>query len=121
MEIKVTLTADPSLTKLIESLVSVLSPAAHANGKEKVSKMAVTNNGELKETATPVVETKAETVPVPSAKPITIEQVRAAVQAKSAGGKKDQVKSLLAEFGADKVTNLIKENYPSFLQKVEAL
>lgn len=51
----------------------------------------------------------------------TLERVREAVQTKSQAGKREQLKSLLTEFGTDKVTNLDPKQYAAFLKKVNEL
>jgi hypothetical protein len=53
-------------------------------------------------------------------KPPTLEEVRAAVIAKSANqSKKPAIKELLSTFGADKVTTLEAKDYKEFLSQLE--
>lgn len=52
---------------------------------------------------------------------VSLEQVRAAVQEKAQSGKRDKVKSLLSEFGAENVTKLDKAKYAEFLTALKAL
>ncbi|MFA9212963.1 MAG: hypothetical protein ACEQSR_03850 [Candidatus Methylacidiphilales bacterium] len=52
---------------------------------------------------------------------VTLEQVRAAVQAKANNGKRVEVKAILTECGAENVTSLASEKYVEFLTKVNAL
>lgn len=54
-------------------------------------------------------------------KPITIEQVRAVMSAKSDEGKTAQVKALLMKYDAGKLSGVKPEDYPDLLREVEAL
>lgn len=54
-------------------------------------------------------------------KPITIEQVRAAMSAKSDEGKTAQVKALLMKYDAGKLSGVKPEDYADLLREVEAL
>jgi len=54
-------------------------------------------------------------------KPITIEQVRAAMSAKSDEGKTAQVKALLLKYDAGKLSGVKPEDYADLLREVEAL
>ena len=56
----------------------------------------------------------------PDARP-TVEQLRAAVKAKSEAGHRDALKKLLTEYGAANVTALAQEHYADFLAKVNEL
>ena len=54
-------------------------------------------------------------------KPITIEQVRAVMSAKSDEGKTAKVKALLMKYDAGKLSGVKPEDYADLLQEVEAL
>lgn len=54
-------------------------------------------------------------------KPITIEQVRAVMSAKSDEGKTAQVRTLLMKYDAGKLSGVKPEDYPDLLREVEAL
>lgn len=54
-------------------------------------------------------------------KPITIEQVRAAMSAKSDEGKTAQVKALLMKYDAGRLSGVKPEDYADLLREVEAL
>lgn len=56
-----------------------------------------------------------------SAEPVTIETVRAAVQEKAAGGKRDEVKALLTKYKVARVTDLVESDYSAFLKEVTAI
>jgi putative protein kinase ArgK-like GTPase of G3E family len=69
-------------------------------------------------------ETKAEKK-VSNEKPkeevITLEQVRAALAAKSQSGKQPEVKALIQKYGAEKLTALDKACYKELLKDAEEL
>lgn len=52
---------------------------------------------------------------------ITLETVREAVQKKALEGKRDEVKKILSEFKAPRVTDLKDTQYVDFLKQIEAL
>ena len=54
-------------------------------------------------------------------KPITIEQVRAVMSAKSDEGKTAQVKALLMKYDAGRLSGVKPEDYPDLLREAEAL
>ena len=54
-------------------------------------------------------------------KPITIEQIRAVMSAKSDEGKTAQVKALLMKYDAGKLSGVKPEDYPDLLREAEAL
>jgi hypothetical protein len=68
------------------------------------------------------VETPAPEVAVETPAPdITLEQVRAKLTELSQGGKAADVKSLIAKFGATKLTDIKPGNYAAILADAEAL
>ena len=69
------------------------------------------------EPSIPVVEAAA---PVATGK-FTIEQCRAIVVTKAGEGKRDDVKKILTELGADNVTSLTPDKYEEFYNRVSAL
>jgi hypothetical protein len=110
MNITLTITASDELMEVLKGFIKV-SPAEKKTKVEKIKPAE-----EAKETPAPAAASTST-----SSEPVTIEKVRAAVQEKAQAGKRDAVKKLLSEFGADKVTSLQKEQYSDFLAKVEAL
>lgn len=66
-------------------------------------------------------EATPKAAPEPEKKPITIEQVRAAMSAKSDDGKTAQVKALLLKYDAGKLSGVKPEDYADLLREVEAL
>lgn len=52
---------------------------------------------------------------------VTVEQVRAVLAEKSRAGKTQEVRSLLNEFGADKLSAVADEKLPDLLKKAGAL
>lgn len=52
---------------------------------------------------------------------VTLEDARAKLADLSRNGKRDQVKSLIREFGAQKLTEVPKEKLPDLMAKAEAI
>lgn len=52
---------------------------------------------------------------------VTLEDVRAVLAEKSRGGKTQEVRAILKEFGADKLSDVPSEKYTELLQKAEEL
>jgi len=52
---------------------------------------------------------------------VTIAEVRKILADKAQAGKQDQVKALIASFGADKLTDIDPEHYPAIKTQGEAL
>jgi len=67
-------------------------------------------------------KTKKAEAPVETPAPdVTLEQVRAKLTELSQGGKAADVKSLIAKFGAAKLTDIKPDNYAAILADAEAL
>jgi hypothetical protein len=119
MNITITLTASPELLSVLQafSKMQVATPAINGTVKKSSANGVKTTPVEVNSQETAPVDTVTETV----GENITIEMIRPIVQEKNQAGKREQIKALLAEFGADKVTNLAKEHFSGFLQKIKAL
>lgn len=52
---------------------------------------------------------------------VALEDVRAVLAEKSRGGKTQEVRAILKEFGADKLSDVPSEKYTELLQKAEEL
>lgn len=118
IQITHTVTLAPEVLSLLQSFL----------GKASQSKPPIAPMGSAplkKDEATPVpdaVEVKQEaTATVSKASDITLERVREVVQKKAAAGKRESVKALLTEYGAENVTSLDVAHYEEFIQKVNAL
>ena len=59
--------------------------------------------------------------PAPEEKPLTLEQVRAALAEKSRAGHTAEVKALLLKHGADKLSDIDPAEYPALLADAEVL
>jgi 3-methyladenine DNA glycosylase Tag len=59
--------------------------------------------------------------PPPKRKPVTLEEVRAALSAKAAVGKREEVKALLAKYGAAQLSAVTPEQYAALLADAEGL
>lgn len=102
-------------TEAVEPEVTAAPRRVRATASEKSApkeEVASENEGAAEE------NTSEETT---SNDPITVETVRAAVQAKAQSGKRDQVKSLLTKFEVARVTDLPDTKYAKFLEEVNAL
>lgn len=53
--------------------------------------------------------------------PVTMADVRGLIAEKWNLGKKDEVRSLLAAYGAQKLTDVLPEHYEELAEKIEAL
>ncbi|SNS87477.1 hypothetical protein SAMN05446037_102516 [Anaerovirgula multivorans] len=89
-----------SLADSIEGLVEVLEGNATETKVEKIEEQEV--------------KKEAEKLP-------TLEEVRAKLAVLSQNGKQVQVKELITEFGAKKLSDIPAERYPELLEKVEVL
>ena len=96
-----------NLAGSIETLVLALE------GNQSISAAPVNN----------MEETKEPKKPAQSAKPKfpTLEEVRAKLAALSQDGKQSQVKSLITELGAKKLSDVPVEKYEDLLKKAEEL
>jgi hypothetical protein len=129
MNITVTHTLAPEIIELLKNFGNptekIASPEIVKEAtpvKEiKAKKVAKTETEESKDTET---EKQAETKSAGTEKPaeqVTFENIRLAVQQKAQGGKRDEVKKLLTEFGVEKVSALEKDQYADFYTKVNKL
>jgi len=121
------------LDQLTEALALLSSALAYSKGMENTAKAAEeimdrliadkdneeTIVEEVKVTSTEEVLTPA---PAPEAPKITIEQVREAFVAKNnIKGNTPKLKAILAEFGAEKVTDLQEKDFPEVLKRLEEI
>lgn len=121
------------LDQLTEALALLSSALAYSKGMENTAKAAeeildklITDKDkeetiveEVKVTSTEEVLTPA---PAPEAPKITIEQVREAFVAKNnIKGNTPKLKAILAEFGAEKVTDLQEKDFPEVLKRLEEI
>lgn len=88
------------------------TPASMA-GTEKKPKKADTKKAEKKEEPAPA--------PAPEEKPLTLEEVRAALAEKSRAGHTAEVRALLIKHGADKLSDIDPAEYPALLADAEVL
>ena len=62
-----------------------------------------------------------EEVPQETQKPVTLDEVRAALAEKSRAGYTADVKALIAKYGADKLSDVDPANYAALLQESEVI
>lgn len=127
MNITLTVTLADEVLALVRTFFNNTSPAAPAapaaaSKAEKEKKSTGAAKAIVAEVAAPAAIEEAGTSEAPAiAETVTIEEVRAAVSAKAQAGKRTEVKGILSEFGADKVTALSSAQYAAFLAKINAL
>ena len=89
-------------------------PVVVAAGMDAEAPKAVVRK--LKKPDAPAAEAPAAEAPT-----VTLEQVRAKLTELSQGGKKDDIKVLIAKFGGTKLTDLKADQYADVLAAAEAL
>ena len=99
------------LRSLADSLQAVADAVAQ-NGQEQPAQKPEKKNAAKK--VKPPVEK-------PEPKPLTLEQVRAALAEKSRAGHTAEVKALLIKHGADKLSDIDPAEYPALLAEAEVL
>jgi hypothetical protein len=121
MNITVTIGASPEFLNAIQDLAKAFTGAkspAVVTGK-RTERNVKQEDSKPEVAAAPAAE-MSPAIPEATEKPVTIEQLRALVQ-KKAGTKKAEIKGLLSEYQTDSVTNLSKEYYSEFKEKIDAL
>lgn len=131
IKIDVNVTA-PELTEAINRLADVWPNSANVNvGKREPSKVKETEPKVEEKPKKPAKSKKEPKEPTvtdepaqntdPETKTITLEDVRAKLATLSQDGKQADVKALITEFGAQKLSDIPVEKYPELLKKSEAL
>jgi hypothetical protein len=100
---------------LTQAMMAYIGTPAEAPAPEPVTK----KRKAAVEPEAPAAETPAPAAEAPAA--VTLEQVRAKLTELSQGGKKDDIKVLIAKFGGTKLTDLKAEQYADILAAAEAL
>ena len=112
----------PELITTINNLVQVISgmnfvqnvqTVSTTNVQDKTEKVEKVEKAEVK-TETKIAETSTE-------KAITLEEVRAKLEALTQGGKQAEVKALIESYGVAKLTQIPAENYAEMLKKAEGI
>ena len=109
-----------SLAESIETLVHAMESNEVANeepNKKKSktkAKVEEPENKELEVGEAPVEET-------PEEKPITLEEVRAAMADKSRDGHREAVKAIITKYGANNLSSLDPKHYAAALKEVGEL
>lgn len=101
----------------LRELISSKEPDAEEQPKAKT-----TRRKKLKPEETPPPDTAdVEEVPQETQKPVTLDEVRAALAEKSRAGYTANVKALIAKYGADKLSDVDPANYAALLQESEVI
>ena len=114
-KMKLLLDVVSDLRSLADSLQAVADAVAQG-GQEQPDQTT-----EEKPTQKPEKKTAAKKVEKAEPKPLTLEQVRAALAEKSRAGHTSEVKALLIKHGADKLSDIDPAEYPALLAEAEVL
>ena len=113
--IKLLLDVVSDLRSLADSLQAVAD--AVAQGGQELPEQTT----EEKPAQKPEKKNVAKQVEKAEPKPLTLEQVRAALAEKSRAGHTSEVKALLIKHGADKLSDIDPAEYPALLAEAEVL
>ena len=113
--IKLLLDVVSDLRSLADSLQAVADAVAQG-GQEQPDQTT-----EKKPAQKPEKKNVAKQVEKAEPKPLTLEQVRAALAEKSRAGHTSEVKALLIKHGADKLSDIDPAEYPALLAEAEVL
>ena len=114
-KMKLLLDVVSDLRSLADSLQAVADAVAQG-GQEQPDQTT-----EEKPTQKPEKKNVAKQVEKAEPKPLTLEQVRAALAEKSRAGHTSEVKALLIKHGADKLSDIDPAEYPALLAEAELL
>ena len=114
-KMKLLLDVVSDLRSLADSLQAVADAVAQG-GQEQPDQTT-----EEKPTQKPEKKNVAKQVEKAEPKPLTLEQVRAALAEKSRAGHTSEVKALLIKHGADKLSDIDPPEYPALLAEAEVL
>ena len=114
-KMKLLLDVVSDLRSLADSL-QVVADAVAQGGQEQPDQTT-----EEKPTQKPEKKNVAKQVEKAEPKPLTLEQVRAALAEKSRAGHTAEVKALLIKHGADKLSDIDPAEYPVLLAEAEVL
>lgn len=120
-EIKVTVEAK-ELADAIATLAAVMASRTAYLEKRAAKEIPAEAKKPAKSEPVADVETPAEPEPEPTPEPeYTLEQVRAKLAALSQDGKQAQVKKIITEAGAKKLTEIPPEKYAEVMAKAGAI
>ena len=114
-KMKLLLDVVSDLRPLADSLQAVADAVAQG-GQEQPDQTT-----EEKPTQKPEKKNVAKQVEKAEPKPLTLEQVRAALAEKSRAGHTSEVKALLIKHGADKLSDIDPAEYPALFAEAEVL
>ena len=114
-KMKLLLDVVSDLRSLADSLQAVADAVAQG-GQEQPDQTT-----EEKPTQKPEKKNVAKQVEKAEPKPLTLEQVRAALAEKSRAGHTSEIKALLIKHGADKLSDIDPAEYPALLAEAEVL
>ena len=109
-----------SLAESIETLVHAMESNEVANEEPTKKKSKAKAKVEEPETKEPEVG-EAPVEEAPEEKPITLEEVRAAMADKSRDGHREAVKAIITKYGANNLSSLDPKHYAAALKEVGEL
>ena len=126
MNITVTHTLAPEVIGLLQNLSNSLSATEKIASPEQIKEAAPVKKLKAEKPVTVAKETEekdhVEKVETGAEKePITFQILRPLVQQKAQAGKREEIKKLLSDFGADKLSALSDEHYDEFYKKINLL
>lgn len=113
--------AEPALQGIergVEALMRVVRESKAYIGAEATTTPTAPTSVQAQAEST---ATAAPTTPAAPAPAVTLEEVRAAAKAIAMGGKREELKSLLTEFGAENIPSLDPSKYSDFLLRMKSL
>lgn len=135
MNFTIELTASPALLEALKLMTETLQGFT-LSGESKTRKSPEKKERAAAAPVAPAPLPAAESIPVPeecsgrqegkaeevsAAAPVTVEQVRAAVQAKAQEGKRGELRNLLDSYGVKNVSSLEPEKYGEFYAELMKL
>lgn len=102
-------------------LIEAINALAHSLNNLSASLNLEVEQAAEQEVARRMEETKAEAATEKKEQKISLEQVREKLAALAKAGKQEQVKELIASYGASKLTEIPAEKYAELLEKAEAI
>ena len=125
MELKITIDATQDVLDAITQLTNAIKGLNFTATTETITETVVTKKPkkvtEVKEVLQEEVQEVAIIKEETTENFLTIEEIRAKVQEVAQNGKRDEVKTLLSQFGISRVSDLASESFTEFYEKLNTL
>ena len=106
-----------TLISIYDELYSLIDRKEPDNEETKTTRRKKSRTDEESKTETAAAEEVPQEVP----KPVTLDEVRAALAERSRNGYTSDVKALIAKYGADKLSDVDPANYAALLKDAEVI